>query len=167
MTRRRLYRPLFAALVMLGALLLGIGFATEKQNTGRYAVLDVVDGDTIVIDYNGDEKRIRLAQIDAPENAQDYGLQSKLSLTELLWGKSVDLNIETTDRYGRLVADVLVDGKSVNALQVKRGEAWAYRRYVHDDNYLRYEVDAQQARLGLWADNNPIPPWEFRASRRR
>ena len=72
------------------------------------------------------------------------------------------------DRYKRIVANVKCDGVNVNAEQVSRGMAWTYRRYV-DRNYHFYllEVGAKLAKRGLWADPNPVAPWQWRNHRKR
>ncbi len=73
------------------------------------------------------------------------------------------------DRYGRTVAEVLLpDGRSLNREQVKAGFAWWYRRYAPDDDTLaQLEADAKAAKRGLWADADPVPPWEWRGRRKR
>lgn len=153
-------------LVVLILLVIGVftglgSFATDKPSS-LVDVLEILDGDTIVVAAEAGEVRVRLAQIDAPEKDQDFGLQSKLSLTELLRGKKVELIGETKDRYGRLVAEVLLDGENINALQVKRGAAWVYTKYAQDQNLTVYEQTAKDEKIGLWATHDPMPPWEFR-----
>ena len=73
-----------------------------------------------------------------------------------------------TDRFGRLIADVLLpDGRSLNRELVKAGLAWWYRRYAADDWLLKeLEAAARTARRGLWVDAKPVPPWEWRRPRR-
>ena len=70
------------------------------------------------------------------------------------------------DRYGRIVGRVYVDGIDVNQELVAQGYAWVYRKYSNDAELLRLEADAKQKGLGLWAEANPIPPWEWRQGRR-
>ena len=72
----------------------------------------------------------------------------------------------TVDRYGRIVGRVYVDGLDVNAVLVRGGYAWVYRKYSDDAELLRLEAEAKQKSLGLWADPNPIPPWDWRRGRR-
>ncbi len=72
----------------------------------------------------------------------------------------------TIDRYGRIVGRVYVDGINVNRELVAQGYAWVYRRYSNDAELLELESGAKQKGLGLWADPNPIPPWEWRRGRR-
>jgi len=70
------------------------------------------------------------------------------------------------DRYGRIVGRVYVDGLDVNRELVARGMAWVYRKYSNDPELLRLEAEAREKGLGLWADPNPVPPWEWRRGRR-
>lgn len=126
-------------------------------------VVGVHDGDTLtLLTSERRQVKIRLAQIDAPESSQDFGQRSKQSLSDLAYGKAVRIEVETTDKYGRTVGKVLVDGLDANLEQVKRGMAWVYRKYAHDPGYFAAEAGARNAKTGLWSQSNPMPPWEFR-----
>ena len=71
------------------------------------------------------------------------------------------------DKYGRTLGDViLTDGQNVNRELVKAGLAWWYRKYSKDQSLGELETQARQAKLGLWADKDPIPPWEWRHMKR-
>jgi endonuclease YncB( thermonuclease family) len=72
----------------------------------------------------------------------------------------------TVDRYGRIVGRVYVDEIDVNRELVAEGFAWVYRKYSNDAELLELETQAREKRLELWADPNPIPPWEWRRGRR-
>jgi endonuclease YncB( thermonuclease family) len=129
--------------------------------TGR--VVGVSDGDTItVLDETNHQTRIRLHQIDAPEKSQDFGARSKQSLSDLVSGKQVSVEVATTDKYGRTVGKVLVGDVDANLEQVKQGMAWVYRQYANDPAYFAAEEAAKSGKLGLWSQSNPAPPWEFR-----
>jgi hypothetical protein len=93
----------------------------------------VADGDTItVLDENRHQHKIRLAGIDAPEKAQDFGQRSKQSLSDQAYRQHVMVETGKTDRYGRLVGKVLVNGQDVNLEQVRRGMAWHYKAYQRE-----------------------------------
>jgi len=66
------------------------------------------------------------------------------------------------DRYGRTVGKVLCGQVNANAEQIRKGMAWVYRKYLHDDSLLLLEQEAQVSRVGLWGDREPVPPWEWR-----
>lgn len=146
--------------MVLGAFPTNPALATTLEG-GK--VIGVLDGDTIeLLTPDRRSVRIRLAQIDAPEKAQPFGQRSKQSLSELVFGKNVSIQIETTDRYGRTVGRVFLDGTDVNLEQVRRGMAWAYRQYLTDQGVLMAEEVARNLKLGLWSEPNPVPPWEYR-----
>lgn len=135
--------------------------------TGR--VVGVTDGDTIkVLDASNTEYKIRLAGIDAPEKKQAFGQASKKSLSDLVFDKQVKVDWNKQDRYGRTVGKVIVNGVDANLEQVKRGMAWFYKKYQNEQplqdrlDYLHAQEAAEKERIGLWADNNPIAPWDFR-----
>lgn len=90
-------------------------------------VVGVSDGDTITVLVGGHEQiKVRLAEIDAPEKAQPFGQRSKQALSDLVFGKTVRVEQQDTDRYGRVVGRVFVDGTDVNVEQIRQGMAWAY-----------------------------------------
>jgi endonuclease YncB( thermonuclease family) len=132
-------------------------------------VIKVVDGDTItILDANKEQLKIRLSGIDAPEKNQAFGNVSRQSLSEMIAGKQVKVDYNKRGRYGRIIGKVLLNNEDVNLMQVKRGLAWHYRQYEREQEvddralYAQEEYLAQKARLGLWVDKKPIPPWDFR-----
>lgn len=129
--------------------------------TGR--VVRIADGDTVtVLTADRQQVKVRLSQIDAPERAQAFGNRSRQSLAALIFDKTVRVVIEDTDRYGRTVGRLHADNLDINAEQVRRGMAWVYRQYSDDPALLELEQQARNARLGLWKDSSPIPPWQYR-----
>jgi len=126
-------------------------------------VTAVKDGDTVEVLRNGKAVRVRLAEVDCPEKSQAYGQKAKLFTSAMVFGKDVTVEVRTTDRYGRLVGEVLLsDGRSLNRELVKAGLAWWYRAYSKDESIGKLEDEARKARLGLWAEQLPVAPWEFR-----
>lgn len=126
-------------------------------------VVKVSDGDTIEVLRNGHAEKIRLAGIDCPEKKQAFGQAAKRFTLALAAQKIVTVNVETTDRYGRTVGEVILPGgKSLNRELVRAGYAWWYRKYSSDTTLGMQETEARAASLGLWADLDPVPPWEWR-----
>ena len=151
------------------AVLLLTLFPASQAATITGMVVSVADGDTItLLDNTQTQHKIRLGGIDAPEKAQPYGQPSKQSLSDMVFGKTVTVDTDKTDRYGREVGKVLVDGMDANLEQLKKGLAWHYKAYEREQtpsgrrNYAAAEKDAAAARLGLWQDAEPVPPWEWR-----
>ena len=99
--------------------------------TGK--VVGLADGDTITVLRDGhDQVKIRLYGIDAPESGQPFGKASKQNLSSMVHGQSVEVEVMDTDRYGRTVPRIFVDGEDVNAEQLRSGHAWRYRQYCKD-----------------------------------
>lgn len=141
--------------------------ALAESIIGR--VVSVADGDTItVLDATQTQHKIRLAGVDAPEKNQAFGQRSKESLSELVFNQEVQVHTTKQDRYGREIGKVLVGGLDANLEQVKRGMAWHYKAYQREQSaqdrvaYSEAEKGALRGRVGLWRDEQPVPPWDFR-----
>lgn len=133
-------------------------------------VIAVADGDTLSVRC-GEQGRyeqvsVRLVEIDAPEKGQAFGQRSKEALSSLCFGVQASVTPVTRDRYGRTVARVECRGLDASAEQIRRGMAWRFVRYSTDATIQPLEDAARSARTGLWADAAPVPPWEWRATRR-
>jgi endonuclease YncB( thermonuclease family) len=139
---------------------------------GAATVLSVGDGDTIRVSDGAKRLTIRLACIDAPETAQKpFGMAARQKLLALApVGSLVSIQAKTTDRYGRTVAEVFRNGRSVNLTMVSSGEAFVYWQYISGcdrNTYARLEQQAKSQRLGVWAVPGGIEkPWDFRRGRR-
>ena len=131
-------------------------------------VVGVADGDTLTVQCNDSKQvKIRLSEIDAPEKRQPFGNRSKQSLSDMCLQKKVKIKKQTKDRYGRTVARVICDGVDANEEQIKRGMAWVYDKYVRDQSLYSIQDKARASKIGLWADNKPIKPWEYRRANKR
>ena len=136
-------------------------------------VVSVGDGDTVRVLEEGKSITVRLACIDAPETAQGpWGSQSAGFLKRLApVGSVVSLNVQTTDRYGRTVAELFNNRGNVNQLMVKSGQAFAYRKYLRQcdaQKYLLLESEAQLNGTGVWSVGQAgiNRPWDYRSERR-
>ena len=135
--------------------------AFGKEVVGK--VTRVSDGDTItILDAANVQHKIRLHGIDAPEKKQAFGEKAKQHLSSLVFGKGVIIKAQDTDRYGRTVGKVFIDGRDVNLEMLRAGFAWHYKRYDKSAVYAEAESEARQNRRGLWADSNPTKPEDFR-----
>ncbi len=141
--------------------------ASRSANTHLWRVVGVYDGDTVTcLDENNQQQKIRLAEMDAPEMGQDFGQVARDSLADFVFGKTVEVQDEGKDRYGRWIAHLSVNGVDVNRQMIATGNAWHYAAYSKDTSLATAQEQAKAQRLGLWAQPNPIPPWEFRATER-
>lgn len=121
----------------------------------RATILRVVDGDTYLLD---DGHKVRLSGVNTPEKSERIGQLVKESVKQLLTGKEVTLTYGSTskDHYGRLIAEVWLDGKSVPEILLSNG--WAHLFIIPPGRPERYEAliaaqrDARKARRGIWSE---------------
>ena len=132
-------------------------------------VVSVIDGDTIEVLHNTHPERVRLSGIDCPEKGQAFGDRAKQATSALIFGRDVILQTYGQDKYGRTLGDVfLLDGTNVNHTLVKDGWCRWYRKSAPGDMVLEgLEKNAREAKVGLWVDPWPVPPWEGRKRPRR
>lgn len=153
---------LCALLCLFGLFVLFGLSATLGAETFNAQVIAVLDGDTVMVVHDNKKTTVRLAGIDAPEKLQEFGPASREALTKLVLRKEVRVSTKTVDDYGRVVATLEVGRLNVNEEQLRRGMAWEYSRYHSDKALIALQVEAKNARRGLWAGTSPTPPWEFR-----
>lgn len=132
-------------------------------------VVSVTDGDTIKVLQDGRETKIRLYGVDTPEKKMAFGQKAKDFTASMVAGKVVEVEPVDQDRYGRTVGIVTVAGRNLNEELVKNGFAWVYRQYCRRgecSTWLKEELQARAARIGLWADPAPVPPWDWRKAKK-
>lgn len=154
---------------LLSCILLFVLAATVSATDYIGRVVAISDGDTLtVLDAESRQHKVRLQGIDAPEKKQPYGQVSKQYLANLVFQRSVVVETHKLDRYKREIGTVKVGDIDANLEQVKAGLAWHYKQYEREQSsaerecYANAELEAREARRGLWRESNPMPPWEFR-----
>lgn len=130
-------------------------------------VIGVMDGDTIkVLTSDKREIKIRFEHIDAPEKKQPFGQVCKGMLSDMIFGKTVFVRSQKRpDRYGRMIAEVFMceaSKDSVNMAMVRQGCAWHYKAFSKDSTYAEAERIAKESKAGLWKDESPVAPWNWR-----
>ena len=133
----------------------------SDENPKTFLVTRVVDGDTIEVDFYGEKKKVRYIGIDTPEiekantPAECYGVEAKKRNNELMTGKYVELvkDVSETDKYGRLLRYVYVDGDFINLRLVEEGYADVFT-YPPDVKYAELFKEAKRSAKnegkGLW-----------------
>ena len=135
---------------------------TTSISQDTYEVIRVVDGDTLVIDYEGNEEKVRLIGVDTPESVHpdktkntSYGKLASEYTKEKLLGKSVSLefDVEKRDKYGRLLAYLYLNGKMYNKTLLEEGYAKVATfppnvKYV--DEFVKIAKIARENNVGLW-----------------
>ena len=159
---------------VLAAIALGLLALTVHADTLTGRVVGISDGDTLtLLDESRKQHKIRLAGIDTPEKGQPFGEYCKKSLSDLAYDRIATIESNKLDHYGRVIGKVLVDGQDVNLEQVRRGCGWHYKKYENEQpledrlSYNAAEERARASKMGLWADRDPVPPWEWRKARRK
>lgn len=132
-------------------------------------VVIVYDGDHISVQgRDGKIYSIRIQGIDAPEEEQAFGKKSRKKLSDLVVNKEVKVIVHKKDLYDRYVGSVYLNGIDVGLRQIEAGMAWHFKRFSGEQSadararYARAELKARNQRDGLWSENAPVPPWEFR-----
>jgi endonuclease YncB( thermonuclease family) len=132
-------------------------------------VINVHDGDTVtVLDQDNKKFHIRLQGIDAPELKQEFGSLSQENLSRMVLGKQVTIFWNKVDKYRRTVGTIMLDGRDMNIEQVKAGLAWHFKKYEDEQapadrvTYSAAEQQARAAKLGLWKDESPMAPGDWR-----
>jgi endonuclease YncB( thermonuclease family) len=163
----------FSAVLAAGLVASTTPRATADTLTG--SVVRIADGDTVtVLDSSTVQHKIRLWGIDAPEighgrrrAGQPYGTKAKDALGDKIHGKQVSVETHGTDKYGRTLGTIFVDGRNVNQEMVAEGFAWWYERFAkHAKELAAAQEQAQSAGRGLWADKEPVPPWDWRRAQK-
>lgn len=154
-------------------ILFSILAATALADTYTGRVVGISDGDTItVLDADYRQHKVRLVGIDAPEKRQPYGQVSKQHLSDLVFQRTVTVDVNKLDRYKRELGKVFAGDVDANLEQVRAGLAWHYKKYEREqsladrERYSQTELQARETRRGLWRDETPTPPWDFRHAKR-
>lgn len=153
------------------------GFAADTlPDSELYYLVEgsVYDGDTLRVERNGEELKIRLCGIDAPETEQQFGIESRDHLRSLINqgdGTLIVLPVEQ-DRYGRTVAEIFVpvagtaEEIHLTSQMVMDGYAYHYERYSGDcpngQVLAGAEEQARSRSAGVWSDPNALKPWDYR-----
>ncbi|HMM34837.1 MAG TPA: thermonuclease family protein [Thermoanaerobaculia bacterium] len=155
-----LFAPAFVALLLSCR-------PSAGRETFEGKVVGVADGDTLVVLDGTTPVRVRLHGIDCPERGQAFGAAANRLASALAFGKTVTVKGRGNDRYGRLLAEVVLPGgQSLSRELVAAGMAWHYVRYSDDETLAKGEREARKARVGIWSEADPVAPWRYRAARR-
>lgn len=161
--------------LVLSICLLVVGTSIEAQARGRKSekrkpvqfagkVIAVSDGDTIKVLRDKVPQTVRLTFVDCPEKKQAFGTAAREYTAALCFNRNVQVRELGKDRYNRSLGEVVLPDKRVlNYELVRSGYAWWYEQFAPKAvNYQLAQAEARQQRLGLWRENSPTPPWQFR-----
>lgn len=128
-------------------------------------VVGIKDGDTVVVlDSLNKQTTLRLAEVDCPEKSQPFGSKAKQFTSDQIYLKTIKYVVTDTDRYNRSIAMIYYDedNKYLSAEIIKEGMGWHYKRYSTSKELALYEDEAKENKKGLWFDENPIEPSNWR-----
>jgi len=162
----RRYR-LLSFWVLLALALSGCQDGRVRDGSFEGKCVSVKDGDTIEVMRDKETVRVRLHGVDTPERRQPFSDVARRRTQELVKDRVVRVEVRDRDRYNRVVARVFVDDQDLSLQLVKEGLAWHYSYYSSDPRLAFYEFRARKKRLGLWQDQNPEAPWDYRRRQRR
>jgi len=144
-------------------------YGKKIKSTYQVKVIRAVDGDTFeVLLPDNTHPNFRFESVDTPETGsknvpgQPFGKQATEALKELCVGKMATVHQTGSDGYRRPVVYLVVDGVNINVEMIRLGYAWHAIDYSKDKELAAFEAEAREAGRGLWADPNPMAPWEWR-----
>jgi len=134
----------------------------------------VADGDSFSLTLaDGRRISVRILGIDAPEMGQPFADIARQYLRNLIEGQIVNITTLKIDPFGRAVASVMHDGQDIGLMLVQAGLAWHFKRFEAEQSradrqaYASAERGARQDAVGLWADRDPLAPWDYRDRQRQ
>lgn len=144
---------------------ININLTTETSGGTYYKVIKVTDGDTLHVDIDGRDERVRLIGINTPEtvdpriDAECFGKEAKNRMEDIADGELVRLEYDETqnsrDVYNRILAYVyLEDGQMLNRKMVAEGYAYEYTYltpYIYQKEFRELQTLARTSSRGLWS----------------
>ena len=146
-------------------------FASPALADWQGTIVEASGGGDILTVHTNDNRNLilQLYGIDCPELGQPYGKEAQQKVYDLVVkpGKPVVVLEERRDSTGQIFATIILhDNTTLNARLLLAGLAWVYTPNCVDTQYcqamIKLQTKAQSAKIGLWADENPIPPWEWK-----
>ncbi|QEP41733.1 thermonuclease family protein [Ectothiorhodospiraceae bacterium BW-2] len=128
----------------------------------------IYDGDTMTLNCNGEKTKVRFHCIDTPEMGQvSWGKKSRDHLRDISPDR-VDVIHLGTDRYGRVIGNVLDKaGDSLNLRMVREGYAAVYPQYCEEKEFFAAQGSARSQNLGIWKESGlHQQPWLWRKAQR-
>ncbi len=115
----------------------------------------------------GDKTRlIKLSGVDCPDLDQPFGSQARDFLVNLIGGREIWVDVERLDHHNRWISKITLNGEDVGVQVVKAGLGWYDTKYTTNPKLSDAQAQARESKSGLWDQDNPVPPWEFRQMRR-
>ena len=161
--RLRKKRAARVGALMCFAGILALAMAGQRPGPVTARVERVVDGDTLIVRYQGENHTVRLIGVDTPESVHPtepveyFGMEASAFTRARLDGQTVELVVDpaddTVDAYGRLLRLVYLDGENFNATLIREGYGHAIRGFDYSMRraFIALKNQARIQGRGLWA----------------
>jgi micrococcal nuclease len=113
-------------------------------------VIRVESGDTVIVERDGREVELRLADIGAPQGSQFLAPSSRSAVDGMVRNRTVRVQVTGVEEGVRLYGRLFVGALDVARAQVQRGNAWVCWDYALDSELMPVENQAQRHRRGVW-----------------
>lgn len=115
-------------------------------------VRNIYDGDTLTVGCDQGRLKVRVWGIDAPEKGQKpWGDDSRDFLSQMVGGKTIQVQVVDKDRYGRVVARLFLGEQDIGLSMINKGKAAVYTQYNDSRTYREAQVVAQNQKVGIWS----------------
>jgi endonuclease YncB( thermonuclease family) len=158
------FRRLLISLLHKGLLPVSIGLSILLFSAPVHAwngrVLKILAGDTFVVSWKNQSRTIKLYGIDCPGTTTGSGQKARTFTRATIKGKMAKINPMTKDAQGRIVAQVFMNGQSLNAFIVRSGYGLVNKKQCRIPicaDWLRYERYAFKRHKGIWVELEKIP----------
>jgi endonuclease YncB( thermonuclease family) len=144
--------------------------SSSLQGGYSAVVVKIKDGDTFEVQHGHATELIRLWGVDTPEWDQPFSRQAKNFLKKMLLNRQVDIEPLSLDIYGRTVARVYLFDVDIGQILVEKGYAWVHIYYCNRkicSHWKKLEREARRKKIGLWQQDKPVPPWQWKKRKKR
>lgn len=148
---------LLAALVLSGAL--------RSAEHIQVRVTTVRSGDMITtLTSTNVDQEIKLAGVAAPnvKKEQPFSRRAIKALSDKILGETVVVEHSRPDRMGQIIGSVTLGDRWINREMIEEGWAWYDKTTSESGELAAAEAKARAAKVGLWSEPNPVPPWEWK-----
>lgn len=153
-SKKRMLKKIVSYVILLGGL-----FPVTTFSEWEVKVVDVFDGDTLIVSLEGRAEIIKLFGVDSPEKEQPFGLEARSFTSDLVSGRIIRVIPIEKGRYE--MVKVYHENKCLNEELLKAGYAWYNIDGSIDEQWVQMEQQARYDRKGLWSEENPVPPWQY------
>ena len=136
------------------------GLIPTEGTTLSGKVVEVIDGNTLVLLSGSESVTIVLDGLDCPEKGQPYYEEASKCLKRMVLKKKILVEVKGMDRKGNTLGRISADTDPQHTL-LKEGLAWPSDNGT-DMEYLLLMQEAKEKQLGVWREESPTPPWIYR-----